>query len=414
MPHNIMREMRVLSASPWHTISIVPVILSPDPKVKETYKIGVAYIDDKWENLYTPTKIGLDKLMIAAGVVEIEAHSERIESRIWSARWSGEYEQPDGKIQPLSDGKEMDLSIGGTRWEKKREIELDKLLKKHGVKIGKFRVGQYGNYMNKATKKKVTDDDLISLLIDLPEEQHARFERIAEEKASRFVRQSAQFGLELAQTGARLRAVRSIMQIGQYTAKQLEEPFECVRSQRDMERMREDLGPERLIKLLAAQSASAFGLDADETVKLLFSGPEKVELEDADEEPGTIEGIFEELEETVDEEVPEGLFYTPISEATSEWIVNHRQEAHIRGVNEMLGYIFSEPTTIEDLTEGQALNVKMFMTRLIAIGNKKEIADAKKDFAHIVRVCSEEERIWITKETGTQLELPSTMEEINE
>jgi hypothetical protein len=424
VPRNIMQDMEVLSASAYHRITRVPVFLSPDPLEGHVYKCGSAKVGDNWVNLFTPTKVGLEMLMHAAGIEELHAHAERTAERIWYSKWTGEYEQPDGKRVPLSGEKEIDLRVHGTRWDKKRQDEWDALVGKRGVAAGRFTT-KWGRFFIAGTsnRTKVSEGDLLDVFFGLDEEVMERVNRTADDKATRFVQQSAQFGLELAETGARLRAVRSIMQIGQYTAEQLKDGFIVVRAMWDMDRMSADLGREGMLALMTAQFSKSMGLELSEGfITGLISAPEPEPPEESRENgvPETVEGMFEEIEEATevegedpqDEDVPmpeEMLFEMPIQKETIEFIERHYGAAKFPNVGGMLGYIFDKTgLKVKKLTEGEGLLVWEFITRVSELGDvsKKELADAKADFKGIVKKCLAEKRTWATAEVGEQIPLP--------
>lgn len=252
-PHRIMAEMQILSSSPFHSISEVTVHISPRREDREAYYVG-GYGDDK---LYGIAKKGLERLMMAAGIVEVSSESRRVDLRRWVGKWVGKYTQPDGKEIHLSGEKEMDLSVGGTRWTQHRQTELDGLLRAHGVKSGYFKRIK-NSY--KRGQEWLKPHHLNEYAVTVSPEDMDGMVFQAEAKATRNVNQASQFGMELAQSGARHRAIRAIMQIGQYTEAQLREPFIVIRSRFDWKAMQEQLGDETVKRLKAAQAAQAMGL----------------------------------------------------------------------------------------------------------------------------------------------------------
>lgn len=269
MAHDIMAGMTLVSASPFHSISKNEIFISSNPQDKEVYKIGSTKEGSKWVDVYALSKFALDKLMIAAGIEEVSSESHRNgDARQWEAKFTGKYMRPDGTEVALPGSKEIDLTIGGTRWTDEKQKHLDYLLIAEGPRVG------FKKYNYKEDKK---DNYAISVLAKLESANLERLKElryIAEAKATRYVTQAAKFGLGLAETGARLRAVRSMMQIGTYTAKQLQEPFIIYSSRFDWEKLQELLGEESAQKLLMAHVAKEIDVDLATVVQIPESASE--------------------------------------------------------------------------------------------------------------------------------------------
>lgn len=402
MPHNVMEQMELLSASPFHSIARVEVSISPNPNDREIYKVGATLIAGNWIDLYSLSKIALDRLMIAAGIEETDSTSRQVESNVWYSKWAGRYTQPDGKTVPLSGEKEIDLRIGGTRWAERKASELDSLLKNEGVKAGVFRKAGYSYKTTDKAAETVSTEHLVAFQVSLSSERVAELEKIAEIKATRFVVQQAQFGLERAQTGARLRAVRTIMQLGQYTLEDLKTPFVVIRSRYDIEKMQERIGPELLKDMLVAQAAQTLGLP-DTVIAGLISAPSAQRREEANgytgdtAEPDDVLDIDASIEEPnvgSEEDAPvEGdtkHFDEPATEETLLRLTELARRADFASLEGAVGYVFQKQT----LTQGDALNLEVFFSEVLdAVANGEQINQVKAILAKDAREASSSRRL---------------------
>lgn len=441
MPHNIMQDMQVLSSSPFHAITEIRVRISSDSADREIYRVGRTKAGSKWVDLYGIAKVGLERLMIAAGIEETSSDSHVSKERVWQSKWTGKYVQPDGKEIPLSGEKELDLRVGGTRWDQRVTKDLDNLLKAEGAGTGAFVKSGSGYKVKGGTW--VKDKDIILFSLSLPPERAEEIQKVAEAQATRYVRQAAQFGLELAQTGARHRAIRAIMQIGQYTKVQLQEDFIVIRSRFDMAAMQEQLGPVMVKNMLAAQAGAALGL-SDSVIQGLLSAPTPTETVDVEAEVAINGEPLMEFEEYVEqvfggegaveseaELVPEPLpqpspqqaetpppapkaeektsaFTQPIDPELVEWLKESYHLAKFPNLGSLVGYATELMVGIENLTHGEGCNLRRFVNELSKRPNAttEELTELKKNLKAIVLRHNEGQKLWIADEDMDQLALP--------
>ena len=380
MSHDIMAGMDVVSASPFHTISRNEIYISGDPQDKEVYKIGSTKVGETWVDVFALSKFALDKLMIAAGIEEVSSESRRDgDARKWEAKFTGKYMRPDGTEVALPGSKEIDLTIGGTRWSDEKQKHMDYLLIPEGPKLG-MKSLRNSNYKR--------DDYVIAVLAKLERENPDRLtelEYIAEAKATRFVTQASKFGLELAETGARTRAVRSMMQIGTYTAKQLEEPFIVYSSRFDWEKLQDLVGEESAQKLLLAHVANEIDVDLATIVQI----PETA----SSAKPDVVE---------VDLEI-EDDFMKPMSDGTKLGVANAFTKLN-RKATAASKWIFGADD-YETLTEAHGKMLIMYA---------EDLAEAKKEMSkEELRERATLVRNFLQK-CDDEAYLPTSLEEMNE
>jgi len=437
MPHHVMQQMEVMSASPYHTVSLIKVKIDNDPRAREVYKVGTTYIGDERTDLYTLSKVGLDRLMIACGMEEEQSSSEKRGERIWWARWEGTYVQPDGKPVPLGDEKEIDLRVGGTRWQRRVDKETDSLIKEEAKKQGIYRASE------------TFQDFLVRAAVTIKRKDPDRFGEItelAEARADRFVNQLAQFGLELAKTGARLRAVRTVMEIKSYTLKELEEEFVVVRSRYDWDKLQAAVEPETRQKLAVAMLGRAFGVPEDVAIGLI-SAPEPT-LPSEEFEEFAEDLIREEAERETEQELfpmeqeifedtpithttkpkppsepepksvaepkagaetqPASAFTEPIDSELADWLRENYQLAKFPNLGSLVGYVTGKTVGVEALSHGEGCNLRRFVEQIAirADAAPEEIVNLKKNFKNVVLMHNKEQRLWHSDEEYEQLPLP--------
>lgn len=404
MPHNVMEQMQVLTASPFHSVTRVEVYVSPDPNDREIYKIGSVRVDGNWVDTYALAKIALDRLMVAAGIEETNSTSRLTQDNVWYSRWEGRYTQPDGKTVPLSGEKEIDLRVGGTRWQERKVSELDSLLKEEGVALGRFAKTGKGYVVDGSWVKQ---EHLIQLQASLSAERLEMLDRMAGMRATRFVVQQAQFGLERAQTGARLRAVRTIMQLGQYTLKDLKTPFVVIRSRYDIDKMQEQLGPELLKEMLLAQAAKMLGL-SDAVVSGLLSAPQKPKQPDGESaREAAGEMAYDELEASedisdtspgrdgqVEQEIPDRStadpFDAPVEDSLLAVLARLAAETEFASLGGAVGYVLHK----QDISHGDGLVMHWFFENVLtAVAAGRPISEAKAEAAATARQAVAERRL---------------------
>lgn len=251
---NVMAEPQLISASPIHSIAKVIVWIKPDPGDGEVYEIDTK--EDEHGNrvpVLALTKIGLDRLFQAAGVEQDTVGVTFVAERRWSAEFNGHWMQPDGTSLPLVSTKEIDLRIGGTRYEERKQKEMIWLLKAEGKRRGV----EWPKGMSTVQYSARVEYILIKEDPDKFDELSFISGRIAQN----YVTQAAQFGSELAESGAANRATRKLMNIGHYTAEELmSKPFVVYRCRFDWERASEVLGPGKTQMLLEKVAEVRLGL----------------------------------------------------------------------------------------------------------------------------------------------------------
>lgn len=370
MPHNIMADSSLISASPFHAVSRVEVFIDPDPRAQQAYKIGSIKDGDSWIKTFALTKIGIGKLLNAAGVETIKIDSANPQERVWVAYYTGELTRPDGTKRSETKSKTIDLREGiGARWIKEKEKHFDKLLRDWGFRNGR-----------KPKNKERFEDHAIRCKYELSQEdpnELKRLEFIAKEKANRWANQAAQFGSELAETGAVDRFARTIFNLGTYTAASLKEPFIVYRARFDHTSLQEHFGEDMADRLLLGQAASELGID----VKAIMSLPERIE----------------EVEDAESFEI--GPFDEDAELEQKEAIYKHFENSDADvGSN----YLFGKP--MDDLSVGEA---ELMLVYIRLSGSTTGSPDRKVLMEHAkqrIQLCVQERREW-NPETDEQLEL---------
>lgn len=329
----LLQDMRVLQSSPIHSITEVVVHLDPDPNE------GDVYVQDKHRpQILCIAKPGYLKLLSAAGMEEIsdQCVSRMVEDRVFFSKEVIKWTQPDGKDIILSGDKTFDLRIGGSRWEKTREKELDFMLvewaRENNIPRGKRRDGR--NESNNEYIPRV----LATIKKQGLEEKIAFLESMAKEKASRQIRQQAQFGTELAQTGAIERAVKAQLSLkSTYTKQEIEEGFTILRSEYRWDMLAGWLGAEDAKQLKQAFALRGAGMGAEDIPLLTAVGQalsatqptqraviEQDETMDLFGEPDKVAAVVEALQANPYEE----LFQKPIEDNTAFRVRNKMIRFH--------------------------------------------------------------------------------------
>lgn len=260
MSDKAMSQLKILATSPFHTISRVEVPISSNPQDEEVYRIGSAKIGGKWQALYTLTKLGINKIMTAAGVETLETTVEEIAPQVWRASYTGKYIRPDATEYIDTRTKVIDLRVGGARWRKEVEKNLDTLVAKWAQAKGiQMRSGERKEEFAIRAKVELETTD---------QETYKRAVKLAEERATRYTTQAAQFGAELAESGAVNRFARTIFQLGKYTEAQLREPFVIFRARFDFSAFQAAAGQSAAQRFLLESAKKSLGLDLDVTTLL--------------------------------------------------------------------------------------------------------------------------------------------------
>lgn len=406
----LLQSQQVLQSSPFHSITEVTVKLNPDPE-----NGGDVYLPESWKpDALALAKPGFMQLLGAAGMEEIpdQCVSTMPEDRVYYAKSVIKWTQPDGKDVVLTGDKTMDFRIGGTRWEMAYQKALDDAL------MG----WANANNMPKGTKqtaygaKRETNGDYASRILATlgSNEEHSGalelMTLLAKQKANREIRQKAQFGHELAQTGAMERAVKAHLGLkSTYTKKEIAEGFILYRSEFRWDMIAAQLGQEQALRLKEAYIMKAMGLSSGDLMQI-GSGPAPSAPE------STAQDLF------ADEEYIEGevlnqeaeLFTTPLQDETAARIRNKMirfhgwQDFNITKASERTTWLFN--CVFADLVEGHALLLITFYDKIQAQKDQNvrssEITNQAKHLKEQIDQCVIQKRLWREpSETADQLPL---------
>jgi len=237
----------ILSVSPYHSIVRVEVKISTEPEAGEIYKVDSARINGKWVDMYTLTKNGLNKLFIAAGITTKKSFAEPIEDGVWRGTFEGEWTSIEGRPIVLGATKIYDFRLNGTRYNAKAARYEAQLIAEEAEKI------------RKRTAEETTDEYVAKAKFFLSKNNPEKLDEIrfiAEEMARQAIAQQAVFAAEMAETGATLRAIRQLLQIGKYTKETLQNcPFVVYRVKFDWDKIAEKFGNEEALRLLAGKAS---------------------------------------------------------------------------------------------------------------------------------------------------------------
>lgn len=187
--------VEITSIAPHHAVNLSVVYI--DPTVDENGNGPMCYRDKTFmaENERGLNKIGLDMVAAAAGISWLpHPHSRRTDDgktpHVWAFTVVGAYTAMDGTVQTLPPGSvEVDLRDGSDQIGGWTQEEWEKLVESNK---GKARANQKWTINGWSDKR---------------------------------VRQARRFGLQLAETKARLRAIRSLGIKQKFTADELRKPF---------------------------------------------------------------------------------------------------------------------------------------------------------------------------------------------
>lgn len=251
----------VKSASPFHTVSYVDVLLSPNPKDRDVYEQGGNYVSGQWTSTYALTNVGLSKLMNAAGIREISSNRTDDASHPYLVSWQykAKWTQPDSTELEYSADYTCDLrgwvcigtgedgtkeQVRGARFEKAYMEDRDKLVQKAHTEIDW-----------KKTKGEAAERLILEFLSKMEPTAREELEMMAEALALRRITQSRLFITQLAQTGAMDRVIRKFLGLkSAYTLDELKLPFSVPRSRFDWDRIDKVIGHEEAgnLKLIQA------------------------------------------------------------------------------------------------------------------------------------------------------------------
>jgi len=257
-----MSERGIICLMPQQDARIAPAIGYTIERVRvywdvehgDVYSMHSKQIDGQWVKMYKPTKQGLNKLLMAGGIETVDqSTSQRGDLWIWDSKWKGRYTTPAGITIELEDEYTFDVTIGGPRWIKRREDEIDKLVKKEA---------------NLPWNAK--DDVIIVARTKVSPERMSEISSIAESVATNFAVEAAQFGTQRAAAGARNRALRTYFEIREFTEKEIRDSyFEIYRTRVDHEAMREVLGDTGAKLLSFAQLLGNSGISDPKQIESL-------------------------------------------------------------------------------------------------------------------------------------------------
>lgn len=262
----LMPEVEMRSASLFHSVSRIPVVIDTDLAHKEIYPQGSVKIGDNWVQTFALTGAGIAKLITAAGIAVQKDGDYRTDDRshphICSWHWTGEWRQPDGTLLVLAGDYTSDLRD----WINTPDGRI------RGPQFEKIWAGKMETLMYKvaeAQKKKTprSKDERMEffneLFLSLSEAERKNLEERAERSALQSLIDMRPHVTTKAQTGAMLRAVRKLLQLkATYTMEELKRPFVVYRSSFRFEEMAKALGPEETHRVVLAAAANYLGLSA--------------------------------------------------------------------------------------------------------------------------------------------------------
>lgn len=294
--NNVTPVMQVQSASLYHSITYVDVLISSNPDDREVYRQGSVKVGSEWENLWSLSYVALAKLMNAAGIEEVANRRTDDRSHPFVCAWqyTAKWVQPDSTVLTYSGDYELDLrdfiDIGGGQTVKSARFEkavLDERLAVLKAKLPKEFNGVNGNAANAKAD---------SLYAGLDEAGRREVDDIAEAKALRFLVQMRQFIVQRAQTGAMERVIRKMLNLkSQYTTAELKLPFRVPRSRFDWDRLEKTIGSGEARALQQAQAMKLLGLTADDLQRVRQIEPPRIEP--------AAEATFREAEKITTDEV---------------------------------------------------------------------------------------------------------------
>ena len=408
-----MQDQTVLEANPLYSITEVDVILDVDPEN------GDVYLPESWnKDAFAISKPGFMKLFDGAGMEEIpdQCVNNMPEDRVYFAKSVIKWTQPDGTEIILTGDKTIDLRKGGSRWAKAYEKALDSEMQAWGLQNGMPKGQKTTAY---GQQKETYADWAIRLLIELEANPaHSAILTImratAQHKANRDVTQKAQYGAELAQTGAITRAVKAQLGLkSTYSKKELQEGFTLIRSTFRWDMLAAHIGEERARLLKEAYAMKAMGLTAGDVMQLSPGQPvepvvDEPGAEDLFSDENTIEG------ELVADDEESALYLTPIRDETAMRIRNKMMRFHgwtdfnMSKATERTTWLFN--CIYGDLTEGHALLLIVFYDKIQAQKDMSirasEITKQAKHLKEQIDQCVIQKRLWKEPaETAEQLPL---------
>lgn len=412
MPIDLMPQITQIAGIPGFSIATSTVTISVVKEDQETYPLsGFGSKDANKKQLFALRKRGVLKFVRAAGIKIVGSKVWRPEPRIpqWQAEWLGKYMEPDGSWSDCDGDKEWDLTIGGTRWNEICMKQLDTLLIDEGKKTLKleWKRGMQATDYATLVKRQITTERL------------EEFTDIAEARATRHVIRQAQYGAEMASTGAMLRGIMRIMNLKHaYTAKEYAEGFVVSRTNVNYEQMKSLLGEKAANARIAAMLDQALSLEPGRIQQLLSAATKTDEVlpEEPPEDQGFMTSVAEELEGEIVEPPaepckapkPKGDFAKKVEPELAEWIEANAKAAFFPNTDGLVGYLMGG-RPIPELSHGEACNLRRFMEGIISFaGEGKAIGDINTEKGKLKQVltrCNAENRLWSAEE---QLELPET------
>jgi len=345
----------------------------------DVYQLGSKKVNGRWEKMYQPAKQGLDKLQIGGGIETLDQDVQQIPDKwIWNGKWSGTYTTPTGISIPLKEDYSYDMTIGGPRWAKRKDSEIDSLVTKNTPEL------QAKNYPSK--------DEIADAWAAMPKEKREEIEARAENVATKFCVEGAQFGAQRAVTGARLRALRTYFEIRQYTESEVRNShFVIYRTRIDHEAMKEIVGETGARLLSFAQVLKGAGIDDPKEIEALSRV--LIEAETSKKEWKTIQ-----LQE---DDVDEDPYLLPLTKVTLNGIrgkivrlvpslapLSDRKLAPALG--KFLDREYTDETKLrEAMNEGEGLSVLKFYSLL-----SEEGTDNKDDWKRSCIRYIEEGVVW--------------------
>ena len=186
---------------PFHCYKVAVVQIDPDPDKGEVWPVGKREVGGKWVQMYALAKPALQKIGIALGVVWDPRHTRRLDDHsdpdYVEFQAVGLFRGPDGQWRVVQGTKELDLKVIE---EEVRDEQWTKM------QDPKWKLPEKYSYMRGKPK-----------------------EEILEFLVRREMLQWRRHKVARAETGAMLRALRSIGIKSAYTEEELRKPFVFVR-----------------------------------------------------------------------------------------------------------------------------------------------------------------------------------------
>lgn len=228
---------------PFHAFRVAVVYVDPDPAHGEVWPVGKREVGGRWVQMYALAKSALQKIGVAAGIIWDPRHTRRLDDHsdpdYVEFQAVGLYRGPDGQWRVIQGTKELDLRVIE---EEVRDEQWTKLQDPN------FKLPPKYSYMEGKPKEEILEFLVRREMLQWRKHKVAR-----------------------AETGAMLRALRSIGIKSAYTEEELGKPFVFVRVDYAPDWERED------VKKIAEKAHRA-------AIRELYGPPEGITPEEEKEE----------------------------------------------------------------------------------------------------------------------------------